>query len=301
VHFARSLSAAEIKSLHDNYCQIFPPLTRRIYFDIAAGGGVQTLLPSLFTNAQTFYAPTVSGTGSTQTLLPSLVTNTQTFYAPTATPGAVALSPTLVTNSQTFYSPTITAANAPQTVLPSLVTNDQTFFGPTATTGAVSVTPSLFTNDQLFYGPAITTAITVAPTLATNTSTFYAPTVSPAYFENAQTFYAAELYRQGLAYVRDGYVVTGYVAEQGAVDLQPSLLTNAQTFYGPLVGRFSIADLEFLIAYMEAYMPYPTPTDIATAILAAAQITPIASNLEQVNAIPIQGAGTSGNPWGPAP
>ncbi len=145
----------------------------------------------------------------------------------------------------------------------------------TVTAGAVSVAPSLFTNDQLFYGPAITTAITVAPTLATNTQTFYAPTVtpgavvvSPAYFENAQTFYAAELYRQGLAYVRDGYVVTGYVAEHGAVDLQPSLLTNAQQFYGPLVGRFSTSDLDFLVAYLQAHLAIPNAADIASAVWA---------------------------------
>jgi hypothetical protein len=38
---------------------------------------------------------------------------------------------------------------------------------------------------------------------------------------------------------------------------------------------------------------------LAAAILAAAEIDPIAANIKQVNAIDIDGAGTSGDPWGP--
>lgn len=47
----------------------------------ASGGGTQTLTPSLFTNNQTFYAPSVSN-GTPQILAPGLLTNAQTFYAP---------------------------------------------------------------------------------------------------------------------------------------------------------------------------------------------------------------------------
>ena len=43
----------------------------------------------------------------------------------------------------------------------------------------------------------------------------------------------------------------------------------------------------------------PSAADIAAAILAAAQITPIWSNIQQVNTISIDGSGTSGDPWGP--
>lgn len=44
----------------------------------------------------------------------------------------------------------------------------------------------------------------------------------------------------------------------------------------------------------------PSAADIAAAILAAAQITPIDSNIKQVNDIPVSGSGQSADPWGPA-
>ena len=39
--------------------------------------------------------------------------------------------------------------------------------------------------------------------------------------------------------------------------------------------------------------------DIAAAILAAAQITPIHSNIQKVNDVEIKGVGTPSNPWNP--
>lgn len=48
--------------------------------------------------------PEVSSGGSTQTLYPTLFTNTNTFYSPTITPGSVTLSPSLFTNTNTFYA-----------------------------------------------------------------------------------------------------------------------------------------------------------------------------------------------------
>ena len=78
---------------------------------------------------------------STQTLTPSLVTNTQTFYGPTISPGAVSIAPSLVTNTQVFYSPTVT----PGAVLlaPELVSNEQVFYGPTVSGQVPAVeTPS---------------------------------------------------------------------------------------------------------------------------------------------------------------
>lgn len=43
----------------------------------------------------------------------------------------------------------------------------------------------------------------------------------------------------------------------------------------------------------------PTASEIATAILAAAQTTPIHSNIQKVNDVEIKGAGTASNPWNP--
>lgn len=55
-------------------------------WELAAGGGSQTLTPSLFTNTQTFYGPTV--TAGAVTLLPSLFTNANTFFGATVSGGA---------------------------------------------------------------------------------------------------------------------------------------------------------------------------------------------------------------------
>ena len=41
-------------------------------------------------------------------------------------------------------------------------------------------------------------------------------------------------------------------------------------------------------------------TEIAAAVLAAASAAPIAADVKAVNAVTIDGAGTSGDPWGPA-
>ena len=43
----------------------------------------------------------------------------------------------------------------------------------------------------------------------------------------------------------------------------------------------------------------PTAAEIATAILAAAQITPIHADIQKVNAVEVKGTGTSGDYWGP--
>jgi hypothetical protein len=43
----------------------------------------------------------------------------------------------------------------------------------------------------------------------------------------------------------------------------------------------------------------PTASEIAAAILAAAQITPIHSDIRKVNNIAVKGSGTAGDPWNP--
>ena len=43
----------------------------------------------------------------------------------------------------------------------------------------------------------------------------------------------------------------------------------------------------------------PSASDIAAAILAAAQITPIYSDIRKVNNLSVNGSGTDGDPWGP--
>lgn len=133
----------------------------------------QGLTPSLFTNTQTFHAPTVAP--GPVGLTPSLFTNTQTFHAPTVAPGAVTLTPDLFTNSQTFHSPTV--AGGATELTPSLFTNSQTFYGPTVAPGTVTLTPTLFANSQIFYAPTISSIVTLTSSLFTNSQVFYGPTI----------------------------------------------------------------------------------------------------------------------------
>ena len=101
VVFNRPLTASEIAILSASLLaplQIFTPQTRNIFVS-AAGGGDVTLTPSLFTDADTFYAPIVA-LGSVG-LTPSLFTNTNTFYAPVVASSA-SLIPSLFADSDTF-------------------------------------------------------------------------------------------------------------------------------------------------------------------------------------------------------
>jgi len=147
-------------------------------FKESTGSSPQTLTPSLFTNTNSFYAPTV--TRGAVTLTPSLFTNSNSFYVPTVT-STYGLAPALYSNAEAFYSATVTATYALQ---PSLQTNSESFYSPTITTGAVDLTPSLYTNTQTFYSPTVSQGGAVpqelTPDLFTNTEAFYAPTVSLA-------------------------------------------------------------------------------------------------------------------------
>lgn len=170
-----------------------------LIFVLAPAVSTQTLTPSLFTNSQTFYSPTVS---ATRTLTPSLFTSSQTFFAPTVGRGAVGLTPSLFTNAQTFYSATVSQGFLLQ---PALVTNSQSFFGPTVTRGAVALSPSLFTNTQSFFAPTMGQSL-LAP-LVTNTSVFYSPrividqTLLASLFTNNNGFFAPAAFNDR-AYLR---------------------------------------------------------------------------------------------------
>ena len=182
----------------------------------------QTLTPSLYTNTNTFYSPTITQGGSTQTLVPDLYVNSNTFYSAIVTVGSVTLTPSLYTNSNSFYSPTVAAGAI--TLTPSLYVNSNIFYSPTVTVGAVTLTPSLYTNPNTFYSPTVAAgAVTLTPSLYTNTNTFYSPTVAagavtltPSRYVNSNAFYSPTV-------------------AAGAVTLSPGLFSNTNSFYGPTV------------------------------------------------------------------
>jgi len=205
-----------------------------------ATSGSQTLTPSLFTNSQAFYGPTI--TRGAVTLAPSLLTNAQSFYAPTVAL-TQALAPSLLTNSQSFYAPTVTRGAV--SLAPSLFTNTQTFYAATVSRGSVALSPSLLTNSQSFPAATVTATYTLAPALLTNTQTFYGPTASPGavtlaptQLSNAQSFHAPTVTQSALV-LSPSLVVNAQsffsptVASSNAVS--PPLISNAQSFYAPTV------------------------------------------------------------------
>ncbi len=67
----------------------------------------------------------------------------------------------------------------------------------------------------------------------------------------------------------------------------------ASTSSGGFTGSLSDADIARIVAAL------PSAADIAAAVLAMAQITPIHSDVRKVNSITIKGSGVIGDTWGP--
>jgi len=184
----------------------------------------QTLIPSLFTNTNTFYLTTITQTGPPQSLLPSLYSNVNTFYTPTVTQagGVQTLTPSLYTNPNTFYAATVAASN---TLAPALFTNTNVFYAATVT-ASNTLAPARYDNINVFYAPTVAASNTIAPALFTNTNTFYNPTVAasstltPARYDNDNEFYSP--------------IVT---IEGGPQTLLPPFYINTNIFYSPTVSQ----------------------------------------------------------------
>jgi hypothetical protein len=112
-------------------------------------GGV-TLTPSLYSDVDSFFAPTV-----TQTLTPSLYSDADTFFAPTVAPGAVTLTPGLYSDADSFFAAIVSQAGGEQTLLPSLYSDADSFFAPTVTPGGVTLTPSLYSDPDTFFAASV--------------------------------------------------------------------------------------------------------------------------------------------------
>lgn len=276
VLFSGALSAAEHKSLSDNPWQIFEPEVQRVWIDdfIDVGGGTSLTAP-LLTNGQTFYGPGISQTGGVQSLTAPLLTNTSTLFAPAATPGAVSATAPLLTNSSTLFTPAISAGGTGLTA--PLLTNSPTFFAPAVAPGAVNLSAPLFTNASALYTPAIVNGIVVSPPYFENANSFYSPAVTPgtvalaaALFTNTSTVFPARIVIAGVAvFPLPSQVLAG-------VEYGP---TGAE-YLGTLTGGAA-----------------PTAAEIADAVIAAAQTTPIWADTRRMNGATVYGNGTSGDKW----
>lgn len=209
-----------------------------------------TLSPSLLSNTNTFYAPTV--TRGAVTLSPSLLSNTNTFYAPTVTRGTVTLSAPLHSNVNSFHAPAVTVGAT--TLLPTLFSNTNSFYAPVVTTGAVEVYPPLLSNSSTLFSPSVVQgAVTLYPPLLTSTNTFHAPAVT----RGVVTLTATLLSNTNMFYA--------HVVTRGSVELTPAVFINANEFYAHAVSQiggtayilppFFVNTNQFFVAVVTAPAP----------------------------------------------
>lgn len=127
--------------------------------------GAQLLLPTPFTDADTFFTATVNR--GAVTLTPGLYSDPDTFYSPQIN---LTIYPALFTDGDTFYSPTLNL-----TIYPSLYSDTDAFYSATVTRGAVSLFPDLYADPDTFYSPLI--GIGIVPPLYVDPDIFYPPFV----------------------------------------------------------------------------------------------------------------------------
>lgn len=212
---------------------------------ITQGGATQTLTPGLFTDADSFFGPTIA-TGPIA-LLPTLWSNTQTFPAATVAPATWSIQPVRLDNAQTFPAAVVSAS---YTLSPPFFTNDQNFllgdayfFPPTVTQGGDSVLlPVKFDNTQTFPPAAVSSAATVAPIKFTNVNSFPPAAVAassiilPPLFTNSQTFPPAIVGAAAIILLPTRYsdpdtLFTPHVITVGGVGLYPAMYDDPDSFF----------------------------------------------------------------------
>lgn len=116
---------------------------------------------------------------------------------------------------------------------------------------------------------------------------------------------------QAITPVPGGVIITVNAASETGQSQPITLVTS---------GSFTQAQLDEILAYVEANMAVPTVEQIAAAVwaeilsgtaagerlaavasdvLAAASVTPIQADIRKVNSLAVDGAGTEADPWGP--
>jgi len=192
----------------------------------AGGAGNQTLTPSLFSNTNSFFAPTV--TPGAVTLTPGLYSDGDSFFAPAL---RFILQPSLYSDADSFFAPTVTPGAV--TLTPGLFSDGDTFFAPTVSPGAVTLSPSLVTDGDTFFAHDLFIGQTLAPSLYSNTNSFFSPVVSPG----AVTL-TPSLYSDG-----DSFFAAVITQAGGGQTLLPPLYSDTDAFFAPTVtpGAISLA------------------------------------------------------------
>jgi len=188
------------------------------------------------------------------TLLPTLLTESQTHYSPTVTPGAVGISPVLVASSETLYTPTIQAS---VDILPSLLTSSALVSTPTLTPGTVILTPGLIAGtSQGYTATVVPGAVGLTPDAIASAAAVYEASVvaeggvlTPSLLQAGTSIYDPSL-TPGTVILTPSVLSSGAVLYTatvtpagGSVTLLPSLLLDPATFSDPTLipGAVSIA------------------------------------------------------------
>lgn len=224
-------------------------------------GENQTLTPSLYTDGDTFFTPTVASAG--QELTPSLYSDADTFFTPKVsfkifpslfTDGDtffteqvnLKIFPSLYADADTFYTPEV---SYDQVLTPDLLVNTQqfppeppidTFWQHTvaASSGTQDISPELYSDGDNFFTATLT--LYLVPSLYSDADTFYAPNViqliKPDLYSDADTFYAPDI--DFRIYPNLYTDADTFYSPTITLYLRPNLFTDADTFYSPSVIQF---------------------------------------------------------------
>lgn len=206
----------------------------------------QSLTPSLYTNTNTFYAPTVALGPAQQTLTVSRYDNTNVFYAQTVElgPAPQTLTVGLYTNTNVFNAVSLTSSI---TIEPSLYTNSNTFYSPIVEAGTVTINANLYENVNVFYSPIASQSSAqqfINVNLFENSNVFYSPQIDTNVFaglySNTQQFYSIELTSSNLItvskYDNPSEVYLPEIVQGGGLqDLSANLYTNTNLFYSATI------------------------------------------------------------------
>jgi len=123
----------------------------------APPGGLQTLLPSLYTNTNTFYLTTITQTGPPQTLTPDRYDNTNVFYDATVS-SSNTLTPDRYDNTNVFYAATISASNE---LIPDRYDNTNIFYAATVIQpgGTQTLIPARYDNVNTLFSPTVSAVL----------------------------------------------------------------------------------------------------------------------------------------------
>lgn len=217
----------------------------------------------LLSNAQTFYAATVTNGGATQNLTPALFSNANTFYNATVATSYTASAGLFTNNNNTIYAANVTYSN---TLTAALFTNTSTFYSPLIASG-LALAPELFSNAQTFYSASVGVgAINLTPNVLSNTNQFYAPVVqqeggpqllAPSLLESSNAFFNATLsttYTVSAELLTNASVIYAPLATASNQIIAP-LLANNQTFHGSSVISDQVL-LSGLLTNVNVFYPF---------------------------------------------